>query len=263
MTEAMRQAAAEVVREEIDPAEADAIDALPLPYVEIDAHGIILRANRASIALNNMQCGELVGKMAWDLVAADEKETSFAAYCLSLEKGDAEPVVLRSIYDRSGQFRTYEFHRSLVRDGEGNPSGMRMVCVDVTDAKKALNDARRKSLWLESVIDSIGVAIVVTDAVGFICAANPAAEVLLGWKAAELQGMPMEAGVPVVEYLAGERTELPFTLVLESASRGMATVLDRSRRELKVWIETSPIFDKETGATAGAVLALREMDIPA
>lgn len=240
----------------------DAIDELPLPYVEMDAAGIITRANHASLALHSLECGQLVGRSAWDLVATDEKDMSFASYCASLEKGEASAVVYRSVFGRSGQFRTYEIHRRLVRNGEGSPAGMRMLCVDVTDAKKELEDARRRSSWLENVMDAIGVAVVVTDAVGFIRGANPAAEALLGWKASELKDMTIEAGLPMVAYRSGAQTELLFTTALEGPTKGTATVLDRNRRELKIDIETSPIFDRETGSTAGIVVVLRETETP-
>jgi PAS domain S-box-containing protein len=95
--------------------------------------------------------------------------------------------------------------------------------------------------------------------VGFIRSINPAAEALLGWKAAELAGMPIEEGLPIESYLSGDRTELPFTRSLEGPTEGVATVLDHDRCALKLEIKTSPIFDKETGATTGVVLVLRKM----
>jgi PAS domain S-box-containing protein len=242
-------------------ASADPFDELPLPYVEVDARGVITRANRASLALHHLECGQLIGKMAWDLVAADEKDTSFAAYCSSLESGEEPAMVRRSLYDRSGRYRCYEIHRSLVRDAKGDSAGMRMLCVDVTEAKKALEDARSTGIWLRSVMDSICEAIIVTDSVGFIRSVNPAAEALLGRQAAELAGMPIEEGLPILAYLSGDRTELTFTMSLESPSRGIATVLDRKRGEIHVGIGTSPIVEKETGSTTGVVLVLRKLEL--
>jgi PAS domain S-box-containing protein len=238
----------------------DPIEELPLPYVEIDAQGVVTRANRASLELCPSECGQLVGLMAWKLVAPDEKDLSFAAYCTSIETGKAATKVRRSLFDRSGQFRTYEMYRSLVRDAEGNPEGMRMVCVDVSAAEKEMAEMRSKGLWLESVMDSICIAIVVTDAMGFIRSVNPAAEALLGWKAADLMGMPIEEGLPIESYLSSGRTELPFTRSLQGPTKGVATALDRDGHALQIEIKTSPIFDKETRSTTGVVLVLREME---
>ena len=246
----------------IDPAKVASLDELPLPYIEMDAHGMVTRANRATIALLPLEEGQLIGRMAWDFMASDEKDPSFAAYCSTLESGQAPAIVRRSIYDRSGQFRTYELHRSLIRDAEGNPAGMRMLCVDISEAKKALEDARSTSLWLQSVMDAITAAVIVTDSVGFIRSVNPAAEALLGCKSTELRNMPIEQGLPILAYRSGDRSELTFTMSLEGPSKGIATILDRECRQLQVEIGTSPIFEKENGSTSGVVLVLRRLEIP-
>ena len=90
---------------------------------------------------------------------------------------------------------------------------------------------------------------------------NPAAEGLLGRKAGELIGKPIEEGLPVVSYHSGERNELVFTMALESRSEGIATVLDRNRCEIRIGIDTSPISDRETGSTSGIVLLLHQLEI--
>jgi len=247
----------------ITPAKVDPLDELPLPYIEMDRHGMVTRANRATFALLPLEEGQLIGRMAWDFMAADEKDRSFAAYCSALESGQAPPVVRRSVYDRSGQFRTYEMHRGLMRDAQGNPSGMRMLCVDVTEAKKALEDARRASLWLQSVMDSLCMAVIVTDSVGFIRSVNPAAQALLGRNAAGLTGIMIEEGLPILAYRSADQSELTFTRSLESPSKGIAAILDRERREIPVEVATSPIFDNENGSTSGVILTLRKLETPA
>ena len=119
-------------------ADSREIDELPLPYVEIDAHGLITRANRAALALHHPDQGSLIGKLGWDLMAVDERDCSHAAFAAHVESGDEPPVITRNIFDRSGSFRTYQFHRSLIRDAHGSPVGMRMIGVDVTETAQAL-----------------------------------------------------------------------------------------------------------------------------
>ncbi len=253
---------AEADHTEMELDDGDVFDELPLPYLQMDASGMITRANRASLELHPAERGKLIGRTAWDMLAADEKDQSFAAYRSALESGEAPPVVRHSLYDRTGRFRTYEMHRNLVRDAEGNPAGMRMLCVDVTEAKEALESARRSSLRLENVMDSLCEAMVVTDAVGSILSANPAAELLLGWRADELKVMSIEEGVPIVAYLSGDYSELTFAMALAGQTKGIATILDRKGREVNVGISTSPIVDKESGSTTGVALLLRKLEIP-
>jgi PAS domain S-box-containing protein len=253
---------AEDTREKLEKAASiatDPIDDLPLPYIEMDAFGVVTRANSATMALHPPERGELVGKMVWDFMAADEKDPSFAAYCSTMEAGAEPEVVRRSLYDRSGQFRTYELYRKLMRDERGAAAGMRVIFVDVTEQVKALDEAHRTRLWLESIMESVCEAVIVTDSVGFIRKANPAADKLLRASPGELAGMLIEEGLPITACAGGNRSELQFTSWLEASSRGAATVLDRERKEIQVELSTSPIFDKETRSTTGVVYILRTL----
>jgi PAS domain S-box-containing protein len=235
----------------------DAIDKLPLPYIEMDTEGFITRANHATLALHPLEHGDLIGKMVWDLMATDEKEPGCAAYISLMESGEDPPVVRRSLYTRSGEFRVYDLHRSLKRDAEGRPAGMRMICVDVTEARKALDEEHSARVWLESTIDSLADAVIVTDAMGFIRAVNPAAEALFGWKAPEVIDKMIEKGMRRVSFVSGDKTALDFNMALDGHRKGIVTIHDREHREVRVEITSSPIVDKASGFTSGVVSVLR------
>ena len=49
------------------------IDQLPLPYVEMDARGLITRANRAALALHHPEQGNLIGSSGWNMLAIRRK----------------------------------------------------------------------------------------------------------------------------------------------------------------------------------------------
>ena len=116
------------------------VDELPLPYIEIDARGLVTRANPAALALHHPDHGSLVGKLGWNLIAVDEKDLSSASFLSLMESGEDPPIVARSIFDRSGTFRTYQLHRRLIRNSRKKPVGMRVIGVDVTETAKALDD---------------------------------------------------------------------------------------------------------------------------
>jgi PAS domain S-box-containing protein len=177
-----------------------------------------------------------------------------------METGEDPPVILRSLYNNTGKFRSYEMHRSLIRDSQGRPTGMRMLCVDVTEARRALGDAIARQQWLESVVQSLSAAVLVTDALGFVRAVNPEAESLLGWKAADLIGQVIERAIPLLSPVSSGGSPLNFTMSLEARRSGIATILDRARRELRVEIVSSPILDRATGLTTGVVSLLRRAD---
>jgi PAS domain S-box-containing protein len=236
------------------------IDELPLPYVEIDAHGIVTRANRATLALHHPEQGELIGKSGWDLMAVDEKDRSSAAFLSVMDSGEDPPVMTRSIFDRSGSFRTYEFHRNLMRDAMGKPTGMRMVCVDVTETARALDEARRAQQWLENAMASLAEAVILTDILGVVLSVNRAAEELSGWRASDLIGRTIDELLPTQAFPPGGSAFLDLRALLDRPCKGTAGLLTRDRKEVRVEISTSPILDKQSGSISGVAALLRKLD---
>jgi PAS domain S-box-containing protein len=235
------------------------IDHLPLPYVEMDARGIITRANRATLALHHPEQGELIGKSAWDLLAIDEKTRSTAAFLSLMASGEDPPVICRSIFVRSGRFRTYEIHRSMIRTTGGKPAGMRMIFMDVTERKNALEEAQRNCEWLENAMHSVAEAVILTDALGVIRSVNPAAEKLSGWSANELMGMAIDEILPVQARPCGGSV-LDLQVMLQLPWSGAATVMTRQRHQVKVQISTSPILNKNNDSVSGVTAILRRVE---
>ena len=240
---------------------ADLLDELPVAYVEMDRLGTITRANRASLELHPKEHGDLVGKLAWDLMPINQREQSCAAYMLLMETGEDPQVVRRSLFTRSGEYRTYKIFRRFLRDADGAVVGMRTVSMDVTQSERELEDARRKLLWQTNILESISEAVIVADALGFVQSLNPAAEALTGWKAEDLVGTVIEQGLPLVSYSSTSHKGLSFDMALQEPSKGIAVLLDHERRELRVEISTSPIVDKHTGFIEGVVSVLRRVEV--
>ena len=237
---------------------SDAIDELPVAYVEMDAHGAITRANRMTNAMHSSHMGELVGKMAWELMPTEEQDLSCAAFVAAMETGIDPGIVRRSIYTSHETFRVYDLHRNLIRDDGGKAIGMRAVTVDVTDAVTAQQEAEKASQWLECVFASMPEAVIVTDALGSIRNANPAAEELFGWRAEEMVGREYEE-VFTPRSVDGQ-AEIGLVTVLSKSVRGMAKMIDRKRQELRVEISTAPMMDKARGITVGVVSILRRAE---
>jgi PAS domain S-box-containing protein len=135
-----------------------------------------------------------------------------------MSSGVEPPITRRSLYS-NGEFRTYELHRTLIRDAEGRPKGVRAVTFDVTETQIAHEEAHRAHMWLESVVHSMSEAIVITDALGFIRSVNPATEALFGWRAAELEGKVVEKAFPLLAYSSESSKTLTFNMALANAAR--------------------------------------------
>jgi PAS domain S-box-containing protein len=240
----------------------DVFDELPLPYLELDAYGVITRANRATYAMHPPDRGSLIGLLAWESMPTDEQQQNCAAYLTLMESGEEPGPVHRTVYVASGGFRTFEMHRRLIRDGAGKPIGMRILSVDVTESKRRLEKLRLEYRWLECSLQAALDAVVISDTMGFIQRLNPAAEALLGWKAEELIGQPIEKGIPLLDYSSADGSMLTHAIALERPTCGVATILDHQGRELRLEIRTAPVVDLESGTVIGVVGSHRKVEAP-
>jgi PAS domain S-box-containing protein len=233
------------------------IDELPMPWLELDANGIITRTNRAAQVLRPSEQAELVGQFAFSFMAGSERETGFQSFVAALESRPEEPaVVVRYLYDSSGRYSPYQLHRSVILDDAGNPAGMRIVAINISEITSAVEELSQRNLWLESVLDSLHEAMIVTDATGIITGVNPAAEELLGWKAPELLGKIVEEGLQLRSFQAGDNSHITFVMGLGGKCNGLGTLVDRNGSEVVVRVWGSPVLDKKSGSVAGIVFIL-------
>lgn len=236
------------------------LDNLPVAYLEANAHGVIIRVNRLRRSLHSAETGDIVGKFLWDLEPAGDREASRAAYLESMQSDGPMSVIRRSIYGGDGRFHTFEIRRSYILDENGKVAGIRSMTLDVTEAERAHQQAHQAQQWLESVVDSILEAVIVTDALGFVRSVNPAAEQLFGYTAGELTGRPIEKGLPILCFEDTNAARLNFSMTLDKSTKAIATMLNRERQAVKVEISTSPIIDREHGYAVGVVSVWRELD---
>ena len=236
------------------------IDSLPLPFLEVDRRGVVICANRAAHALHHPGHGDLLGTVAWDMLAADERDRSHAEFLSHIQTGSDPPMIKCNIFARSGSFRTYQIHRNLIRDDAGTPCGMRMVAVEISEMVQAFEEQRRSLQWLENALLSLAEAVVLIDALGIIRSMNAAAESLSGFRAVACIGKTIEELSPMIHYEPLDGTVFSHLAAIERPCRGIATLLNRRQEQVEVELSTSPIIDRKSGSVAGIVAILRKLD---
>ena len=132
----LRQARPPAVTEAQRPA-ADLFDTAPIGYVEIDADGIIQRANGLYAKLLGFAKAELVGKHCADLVPAGQRERFSDLLARRMSRESALAPYQGEYERRDGAKVVAEIHEELLTGPAGEVSGMRMAAVDVTDRKRA------------------------------------------------------------------------------------------------------------------------------
>ncbi|MDR3722990.1 MAG: PAS domain S-box protein [Terracidiphilus sp.] len=234
------------------------IEDLPVAYVEFDARGTIIYANSIARSLHCQKGDDLVGKSAWDIMAADQIELSRKAFMAIIESGEEPPVIQRVLYTQNGEYRTYEMFRSLIRNDNGQTTGLRYVYIDITKAQRAREEAQQTHQFMKNILESLSEVVIVIDSLGIVRLANQAAEDFTGQSAAEMFGRQIEECLIFVSYQMESKDAFDLCAALDRSYAGKVIILDRKKQEVPMEINTSPIVDKKHEYTMGVVVTLRK-----
>jgi len=233
------------------------IEDLPVAYVEFNTQGTITYANRIARSLHCAQGDNLVGKSAWDIMAADQIDLSRKAFMAIIASGEEPPVIQRALYTQNGEFRTYEMFRSLIHNEQGNITGLRYVYIDITKSQNANEETQRTHQFMKNILESMSEVVIVIDSLGFVRLANQAAEEFTGQKAAEMFGRQLEECLTFISYEMENDDDFKMKSTLGRPYAGKVTILDHKEQKVSMEINTSPIVDKKSAYTMGVVIALR------
>lgn len=128
-----------------------------------------------------------------------------------------------------------------------------------TKTEKALRESEENLLI---TLNSIGDAVIATDAQGNIVRMNPVAEVLTGWTDDDARGMPLTNVFNIMNAKTREPAINPVKMVMESGQIvGMANhtmLIAKDGREYHIADSGSPIRDLDNNIT-GVVLVFRNV----
>ena len=104
----------------------------PVAFHEIDARGIILRANRAESEMLGIPLEEFVGRPAWEFLVPEEQEKARAA--IAAKAAEQKPLrpFNRTLLRRDGRRVPVEIHENLLRDESGKVVAVHSVLLDMT-----------------------------------------------------------------------------------------------------------------------------------
>ncbi|HYE76022.1 MAG TPA: PAS domain S-box protein, partial [Blastocatellia bacterium] len=111
-------------------------------------------------------------------------------------------------------------------------------------------------------LSSIGDAVIVTDAKGYVTFMNPVAQSLTGWAADEARSKPLEEIFPIINEASRAKVENPVNKVLETGSvvelANHTLLLARNGIEFHIDDSAAPIKDAQ-GNVFGVVLVFRDV----
>jgi PAS domain S-box-containing protein len=174
-------------------------------------------------------------------------------------------VVITALYDGAGNFRGFsKVTRDLTERKRAEENARRLV--EETTARRVAEEGarliREQRERLRVTLASIGDAVLSTDADGRITYLNPVAERLVGWTAEEAAGRPLSDVFRVVNEQTRQPVENPLVRALtERVVVGLANqtvLIARDGSERPIDDSAAPIRDAG-GRVVGGVLVFRDI----
>jgi len=150
----------------------------------------------------------------------------------------------------------------LIRDAHGRISGHEGTLSDITERKRAETAVFEEKEKAQVTLQSIGDAVITTDAQGHIEYLNPVAEDLTGWLTREVVGRPLTGVFTIMNESTREIVENPVSRCLREgraiAMSDQTVLVNRRGQELAIQDSAAPIRDR-AGSMIGAVLVFHDV----
>ncbi|HEY3518945.1 MAG TPA: EAL domain-containing protein [Gammaproteobacteria bacterium] len=163
---------------------------------------------------------------------------------------------------RTGRVIVVLENSRLVSSGDGQPLYFEGTITDITQRKAAERALFNEKERAQVTLQSIGDAVVTTDAHGNIEYLNPVAEQLTGWEAREVQGSPIETLIRLRDEVSGEAVANPVSRCLQEGR--VVTLADnvvlvaRDGSTIAIQDSAAPIQDRN-GQMVGAVMVFHDV----
>jgi diguanylate cyclase (GGDEF)-like protein/PAS domain S-box-containing protein len=149
-----------------------------------------------------------------------------------------------------------------VRDENGLVVGYEGTISDITERKRAETAVFEEKEKAQVTLQSIGDAVITTDAEGRIEYLNPVAEDLTGWATREVYGKALSDVFSILNEATREPVENPVSRALREghviAVADHAVLLNRRGQEIAIQDSAAPIRDR-TGKIIGAVMVFHDV----
>ena len=195
-----------------------------------------------------------------DLVHPDDRAAAFASVNKALETFAPVEGEWRVVW-KDGTVRWLAGRFQALKDDAGKLHRLIGVNLDITERTRAEAAVRASEEDLRITLQSIGDAVIATDARGSVTKLNAVAQQLTGWTLDEARGRPLQEVFRILNEDTREPVESPVDRVLrEGVVVGLAnhTVLvSRDGTERAIADSGAPVRD-EAGALRGVVLVFRD-----
>ena len=225
--------------------------------IATDEAGRITVFNKVAEALTGWPAAEAAGRPIQEIFNIVNEETRRPAES-PVDRVLREGIVVglanhTALVARDGTERPIADSGAPIRDSEGRISGVVLVFRDQSEERKAEAALAR----LATIVESSDAAIISTDLRGTILTWNQAAESLLGYRASEAVGQPIELILPPER----RQEETEFLSRIRAGERVAHLETQRVKKDghaFDVSVTISPLLDRE-GRITGASKIMRDI----
>ena len=163
---------------------------------------------------------------------------------------------------RDGQQLVILENARAVRDAANRVVGYEGTIANITERKRAEQAVFAEKERAQVTLQSIGDAVISTDAEGRIEYINPIAEALTAWSLDEARGRPLADVLNLVNEITREPIENPLMCALGRNEAGVpadhSVLITRSGQEVAIQESAAPICDRQ-GRVIGAVIVFHDV----
>ncbi len=147
--------------------------------------------------------------------------------------------------NKNGQYIWVQSKGSAVRDQDGKPIFMAGAITDITNRKLNQVKLLKSEQNLAITLNSIGDAVITTDADGCVTRMNAVAVALTGWSFQAAHGLPLKTIFPIIDVTTREPIQNPVEKVLASGDTvylsNHTTLIAKDGSEYQISDSAAPI----------------------
>jgi len=234
----------------------------PAMLHSIDSQGQLLHVSDAWLACMGYRRDEVIGRLSSDFLTEESRrrarEEVLPAF---IKEGRCDEVPYQMVTSR-GEIIDVLLSALLERDELGQPGRSLAVIMDVTLRRRAERELAQQYELMRVTLQSIGDAVITTDAYGAVDWLNPVAERMTGWLTTEAKGLPLSQVFHIVNEETRAPTENPVaTCLAQGKIVGLANhtlLISRDGTEFGIEDSAAPIRNA-AGDILGVVLVFHDV----
>ena len=230
----------------------------------LDTKGTLLEANDTALNAFQVKQKDVIGKPFWKTVWWDnppELQEQIHQAVTDAAEGEFVRFEVTHLAPDGTVFNT-DFSLKPILDDDGRVSMLIPECRDITPLKEAFQALEQSENNLNITLDSIGDAVIATDAEGKIVRINPVAVELTGWKAGKAIGEQLDEVFNIIDPKTEKKAEDPVSKVIRKGKiitlSNDTVLLSKDGKRRQIADSGAPIRN-ENGEIVGVVLVFRDV----